>query len=93
MSYSLGDDEPPPERLGPFTCVADAKFFLRALGEALRFPSIVVVETDNSHGHPIAPSLRRGGHAIGATFSGLGSEVLLKQVLPHSALSVLKDRQ
>lgn len=86
LSSALGDDEPPPERLGPFTCVADAKFFLRALAEALRFHSVVIVDVDSSNpSHPSAPSRRPGGYAVGvgmgAAFAGLGSEILLKQVI------------
>lgn len=89
LSHSLGDNEPPPERLGPFTCIADAKFFLRAVGEALRFPSVVVVDVDISHpGHSRARSPCLGGPAMGlgsdVAFAGLGSELWLKQVLLRS---------
>lgn len=88
----MDDDEPPPpERLGPFTCVADASFFLRALGEALRFPSMVVVDVDSSHPvHPPAPPPRLG-HAMGVAFGGRGSEILLEQVLLRAPLGLSSE--
>eukprot|EP00752_Nemacystus_decipiens_P006474 g5829.t1 len=55
LADSAGDDgddgDHPTERLGLFTCVADTRFFLRAVGEALRFRSVTVVDVGDPPSH------------------------------------------
>lgn len=79
-----GDDDPPTERLGLFTCVADTGFFLRAVGEASRFPLVTVVD--------LGDSLPRLGYEMGADtgliFAGRDSEIV-----PETGLQVLLGMQ
>lgn len=60
---SYGDDE--PQRLGPFTCVADASFLLRALAATLGFSTLLVVDAGNP---PPPPQVGSLGMAWGRVF-------------------------
>lgn len=61
LSYS--DDE--PQGLGPFTCVADAYFLLRALAAVLGFSTLLVMDA----GSPPPPQMGSLGMDWGRGFS------------------------
>eukprot|EP00903_Cladosiphon_okamuranus_P012585 g11781.t1 len=68
-----GIDDPPAERLGLFTCVADTRFFLRAVGEALRLPSVTVVDAGDP---PSQFRSEMGGVGADLAFAGRDSEII-----------------
>lgn len=57
-----------------FTCLADTRLFLRAVGAALRFPLVTVVNVGNPPSHLGYEVV--GGADIGLAFAGRDSGIL-----------------
>ena len=73
-------DVPPAARLGLFTCIADTQFFLRAVGEALRFPSVTVVDVGDPPSHF---GYEMAGAGTGLAFGGRDSETYAPEMGPQ----------
>lgn len=92
-----GDTDPPADRLGLFSCVADTRFFLGALGEALRFASVTVLDVGDDPPSQLRYEL--GGAGTGLALAGrdsgtdavleMGLQVLLWAVRLAAGLHVL----
>ncbi len=78
------EEGPLAEGLGLFTCIADTRFFLNALGAVLRFPSVLAVDVGGDDPHRL-PDPSNLGHTMGAgggsAFYGRDSETVPETML------------